>query len=124
QLVVQLLHICEWMRVENREIARDSLEPPVVVRSQQLPHAWHPDLTVDSRQENRPVTGDSQRPQRLLAKSVLFHSALRRTESRMWEHQVARQILVQCRVSGGDPQIAQLGLRLSPRQVECAPRAI
>ena len=62
QLVAQLLHVTERMQVEDDEVAGDSLESPVVVRSQQLPHTRHPDLTVDRRQQNRPVAGDAERP--------------------------------------------------------------
>ena len=112
------------MQVENHEVACDALESPVVVRSEQLPHTRHPYLTVDRRQQNRPVAGDAKRPERLLPEPVLFDRALGWTESRMREHQMARQILIQRCVSWRDSQIAQLGLCLSPGQVERAPCAV
>ena len=64
------------------------------------------------------------RPQRLLAEFVFFDLALRRPESRMREHQVAGEILIQRCIRRRDPQIAQLRLRLRPRQIERAPRAV
>ena len=71
------------MHVENHQVAGDSLESPVVMGPQKLSNAGHPDLTVDRRQQDRPVTGDSQRPQRLLPELVLLHRAFRRTKARM-----------------------------------------
>ena len=50
QLVAELLHVARWMHIQNHEIARDSLEPPVVVRPEKLSHARHSDRAVDGRQ--------------------------------------------------------------------------
>ncbi len=112
------------MHVDNHEIAGDSLEPPVVVRAQKLAHARHADGAFDCRQKNRPIARYAQRPQRLLAEAVLLDSALRRSESRMREHQVSRQILVQRCIGWRDSQIAQLRLCLRPRKIERPPGAV
>src|SRR2546423_1127082 len=113
-LVAQLLHVRERMHVENHQIAADSLEPPIVVRPQQLTHTRHSDLTVDRCQKNRPVPGYAERPQGLLAKPVLFDRALRWPESWMRKHQVTGKVLIQRRVSRSDSQIPEFRLRLSP----------
>ena len=124
QLIAQLLHVRRRVHVENHEVAGDSLQSPVVVSSEQLPDARHSHRTFNRCQKDRPITGNAEAPQRLLPEFVLFDRALGGTESRMREHQMPRQILIQRGVCWRDPQIPQLRLRLRPRQVEGASSAV
>src|SRR5712692_2829021 len=112
------------MHVQDHQIAGDSLEPPVVVRPEQLPHAWHSDRAFYRSEKYRPVTRDAEGPERLLSESILLDGTLRRPESRVREHQVTSKILIQRCIGRCDPEIPQLRLRLRPRQVEGSPRAI
>src|SRR4029079_14473106 len=56
QLVVQLLQIRRRMQAENHEIARQSLQSPVVVHSQQLPDAREACWCFQRCKENRIVS--------------------------------------------------------------------
>src|ERR1700675_1591541 len=99
------------MHVENHEVAADSLQSPVVVSSEQLSDARHSYRAFDGRQKDRPITGNAEAPQRLLSQLVLFDRALGGTESRMREHQMSRQILIERGVCRRDPQVPELRLR-------------
>jgi hypothetical protein len=94
QLVAQLLHVGRGMHVEDHQIAGDPFQPPVVVRPQQLPDARHSHRRLDRRQQDRPVAGDPQSPESILAELVLFDRALRRAKPRMRKHQMSSQILI------------------------------
>src|SRR5207253_2694883 len=119
-----LLHVARGMHVENHQIADDPLEPPVVMAAEQLPDTRHSNRALYCGEKYRPVTGNAERPQCLLPESVFLDSALRRPESGMRKHQVASKILIQCRVSRRDPEIAQFCLCLRPRQIERATGAV
>src|SRR2546423_4655504 len=98
KLVAQLLHVAGWMHVENHEIASGSLQSPVMVSSEQLSNARHSYRTFDRGQKDWPITGNPEAPQLLLAESVLFDRALGRSETRMRQHQIPRQVLIQCSI--------------------------
>src|SRR6267378_3543061 len=112
------------MHVQNHQIAGDSLEPPVVVRPEQLPNTRHSDRAFYRSEKYRPVARDAEAPERLLSEFVVLDGTLRRSESRVREHQMTGEILIQRRVSRRDSKVPQLRLCLRPRQIEGAPRAV
>ena len=111
---LQILDIGGAALVQDDEIDRQALQPPVFVGAQQLADdAGILDL-VDAHQHDRQVARDALRPQRRRRRQAAPDRVGRRAQRRVGIEDVARQALVEAGLGRADVEMAQLHLRLRP----------
>ena len=119
-LIVQILRVRVTLVVDDHEIRRDSLHAPILVRDEQLVHAWQPHRVGDRGQHDRPIAGNALTPQRTLPSPILGARLRRRAQLLVRVEKCAGEHLVERRVRGRHVEAAKLHLRRGPRQRECA----
>ncbi len=104
------------MVVENHQVDRQLLHPPVLVGLQQLAHDLQIRDVVDPADDDRHVAGDAVRPQHGRRPLTACQDVGGRAERRVRVEHVAGQTLEQAGLVGTDAEVEQLDVRLRPRQ--------
>src|SRR5688572_10922662 len=91
---------------------------------QQLANARQARRCLKCREKDRPVARYTQCPQLILTELSSFALLRQTSEAGVGVHEMTGEFLIQRRVSGAYSQLAQLGLRLRPREVERAACAV
>ncbi len=113
---LQVLHIRRRALVQDHQVDRELLHPPVFVSLQQL--ACDRDVVdiVDPQQHDRQVAGNAVAPERRWTGAAATDCCRRRPQRRVGEQHVPRQALEQAGLGCRDAQVPQLHLRLGPGQ--------
>ncbi len=99
------------MRVEHDEIERHALAAQVLVRLEEIAEEWQLAAVLDRRKDDGQVAGDAVLPQLRLAAAVVEHR-VGLAQTRVAEHQAAREALETHGVFDGQAEVAQFDLRV------------
>ncbi len=104
------------MLVENDEVDREPLHPPILVRPEQLPHDAHVVGLVDSHEHDREVAGYPVSPQRSGALRLTRKDLRGRPQGPIRVENAAGEALEKMRLVRADAEVVLLHLRLRPGQ--------
>src|SRR5271170_8042825 len=116
QRILQLLHVGCGFLVDDDDVCRQLLHPPVFVRAQHLADDVHVVGIVNPRENDRQIAGNSLRPERGNIQRTAGQHIGGGTERRIHVEDGVREALEQKRLFRSDAQVMQLHLRLRPRQ--------
>ena len=113
---VKILNVGRRVLVEDDEIDRQTLHPPVFVGPQKLTHLRHVHGAVDAQEHDWQVARDRERPKPGLRPRAARDRGARRAPARVDIEDRGRQALEIRRLLRADTQVAQLDLALRPGQ--------
>ena len=114
------------MLVEDHDVGAESLEPPVLLRLQHLPHQRHVVVPGDAHEQDGQVAGDAVRPQTRTgrARSTRSSSAPARSEPSVHEHPRRETLEEHARRRSRCPGGAGRSARACRRARTCATAAL
>ena len=118
--ILEVLGVRGAMLVENHEIDVQELQPPVLVRAEQLPDDIQVLGLVDPNHDDGQVAGDPVGPQAADPSLVAGQEAGRGAEGRVRVDDPIGQALEKVRLVGLDPEVMELDLGLCPGEGRCA----
>ena len=112
--VLEVLGVRRALLVEDHEVDVEELQPPVLVRAEQLPDDVEVIGLVDPDQDDRQVARDAVGPQAGCAPLVAGQQARRRSERRVGVEDPVGQALEEMGLVRLDPEVMELDLGLRP----------
>ncbi len=116
QQCLQILNIGRGPLVQDHQIDRKPLQPPVLVGAEQLSHDSHIVGLVDPDQDDRDVTRNPVRPQGGGTARVARQHARGGPQRPVRVENAAGEALKEVGLIGPDAEMAELNLGLGPRQ--------
>ena len=116
QRVLQILHIGRRALVQDHQIDRELLHPPVFVCLQQLPREIEMFDIGNAQQRDRQVAGNAHGPKPRLRAGTTADGVGRRPQRRSGMQQMAGETLEQPGLARVDAKVMELHLRLGPGQ--------
>ena len=113
---LEVLHVRGRALVEDDQVDGKLLDPPVLVRAQELAHDPEVLRLVDLHEDDRQVAGDAVGPERGRATGVTAEHGRRRPQRPLGVEHAPGQALEQVRLVGADAEVMELHLGLGPRQ--------
>ena len=111
---LEILGVRRAMFVEDDQVDVEELQPPVLVRAQELADDVEVLRLVDPDQHDRQVARDAVSPQAWCSPFVASQQARRRSERRVRVEDPVGQALEEMGLVRLDPQVMELDLRLRP----------
>jgi hypothetical protein len=112
ELRVHLVHVADWMLVQDHDVRAQALEPPVLLRLQDLAHQRQVAVLHDPHEQDREVAGDAVPPQPFLAEGVAGQDLGARAQRPFGVEHAGGQALEEQRFLAGDAEVAQAALRM------------
>ena len=119
---VHLVEVAHGVLVQDHDVRGEPLEPPVLLRLQDLAHQRHVVLLDDPHQDDGKVTRDAMGPQALLAKGAAGQKLRTRAQRCVGVQNSRGQAFEEQRLLAGDAQVAEAALGMREGKGEGARR--